>query len=46
DSYDFPKGCRFHPRCKYSEDICSKEEPKLVEIEPEHLVACPGYYDQ
>ncbi len=41
DPYDLPKGCRFHPRCQYSEEICSREEPKLAEIEPGHSVACP-----
>ena len=25
-----PKGCRFHPRCKYAMDICRKEEPPPV----------------
>ena len=33
-------GCKFHPRCKYAKPICSKKEPKMIEIEPEHLVAC------
>ncbi|MEM3760850.1 MAG: ABC transporter ATP-binding protein [Candidatus Bathyarchaeia archaeon] len=35
-----PPGCRFHPRCKYAMDICRSEIPKLVEVEPKHLVAC------
>lgn len=35
-----PSGCRFHPRCPYAEEICSKEEPRLRELKPEHLVAC------
>ncbi len=33
-------GCIFHPRCKYAKPYCREKEPKLVEIEPEHLVAC------
>jgi len=33
-------GCRFHPRCKYAELICSKEEPPLIEVKPGHRVAC------
>lgn len=35
-----PSGCRLHPRCPRAQEICSKEEPKLVEHEKEHLVAC------
>lgn len=35
-----PSGCRFHPRCEYVKEICSKQEPLLAEIEREHEVAC------
>jgi len=35
-----PKGCRFHPRCPYAQDICRREEPVLREIAPGHFVAC------
>ncbi len=35
-----PKGCRFHPRCKYAKDKCSKTAPKPFEIGPDHLVWC------
>ena len=35
-----PSGCYFHPRCRYSKDICEKESPVLREIEPEHWTAC------
>jgi len=35
-----PPGCRFHPRCKYRFDLCSREEPPMVEVEREHYVAC------
>lgn len=37
-----PKGCRFHPRCKYAMDICKKEEPEMKIIEG-HRVACHLY---
>lgn len=35
-----PSGCRFHPRCPHSMDICSKVQPDLEEIESGHWVAC------
>jgi len=35
-----PSGCHFHPRCPYVFDRCSSEEPKLIEVEPDHYVAC------
>jgi len=35
-----PKGCYFHPRCRYAKDICSIEIPPLKEVEPEHYAAC------
>ncbi len=38
-----PTGCRFHPRCPHAKDICKKEKPELVEVEPNHFVACHLY---
>lgn len=35
-----PAGCRFHPRCPVSMEICSQEEPAFREVEPGHWVAC------
>lgn len=35
-----PEGCRFSSRCRYCEEICKNVTPKLVEVEPEHFVAC------
>lgn len=35
-----PSGCRFNPRCPYSEGICSEINPDLREIERSHFVAC------
>ncbi len=35
-----PPGCRFHTRCPYVQDICSKTEPPLKEIRPGHEAAC------
>ena len=35
-----PPGCRFAPRCKRVMDICNKEEPPVIEVEPGHYVSC------
>jgi oligopeptide/dipeptide ABC transporter ATP-binding protein len=35
-----PSGCRFHPRCRYATDMCSKEEPRLERIFEDHYSAC------
>lgn len=40
-----PEGCRFAPRCPYATEICKKKRPPVVEIEPEHKVACFRYAD-
>ncbi len=38
-----PPGCRFHPRCPFRIDKCSKKEPELIEIEKNHWVRCHLY---
>ncbi len=35
-----PPGCRFAPRCNHVMDICNKEEPPVIEVEPGHYVSC------
>lgn len=35
-----PSGCRFHTRCLYAKDICSKEAPHLKEVRENHFAAC------
>jgi oligopeptide transport system ATP-binding protein len=35
-----PSGCRFHPRCAHAMDVCSKEDPPLVELSPGRAAAC------
>ncbi|NLJ65434.1 MAG: ATP-binding cassette domain-containing protein [Christensenellaceae bacterium] len=37
-----PKGCKFHTRCAECMDICSKEAPKVSDING-HKVACHKY---
>jgi len=41
-----PSGCHFHPRCPRAMEICSAVAPPLVEVVPDHWVAChlhPGH---
>ncbi len=35
-----PSGCRFHPRCRLAEGMCSKTEPILDVVARDHSVAC------
>lgn len=35
-----PRGCNFNTRCPVSVDVCFDEDPELVEVLPEHWVAC------
>lgn len=35
-----PGGCRFHPRCDFAKEYCTRVKPELKEIEPGHFVAC------
>ncbi len=37
---DLPAGCKFHPRCPKVFGRCSKEEPELITISPDHRVSC------
>jgi peptide/nickel transport system ATP-binding protein len=35
-----PSGCRFHPRCPLAMDRCRRQSPVLIEVAPQHRVAC------
>jgi oligopeptide/dipeptide ABC transporter ATP-binding protein len=35
-----PPGCRFHTRCRFAKDICTRERPTLRELAPGHEAAC------
>lgn len=37
---NIPSGCSFNTRCSYKMDICMKEDPLSVEVEPGHCVRC------
>lgn len=35
-----PAACRFHPRCPYAFDRCSRDDPLLLEVAPGRNAAC------
>ena len=37
---EIPSGCRFHPRCRYAQEICSRQTPALRHVRPDHFSAC------
>jgi len=43
DPAALPRGCLFHPRCKFAINICKKKEPELEEIGDNHIVRCWMY---
>lgn len=48
---NIPTGCRFHPRCPFAIEECSRLEPKLIPLEENnsHMAACPvllGAYEK
>lgn len=45
DPANLPTGCPFHPRCKYTQQICKEKKPELEDIESERSVRCHFYKD-
>jgi peptide/nickel transport system ATP-binding protein len=37
---DFPPGCRFHPRCDRTTDICKRDEPAVTPLAGDGMVRC------
>ena len=35
-----PSGCKFHPRCRYMQDVCQSQIPEWRELGDDHWVAC------
>jgi oligopeptide/dipeptide ABC transporter ATP-binding protein len=35
-----PPGCRFHPRCSYTEEVCREKMPSLLQLADGRQVAC------
>lgn len=46
DHRNFPKGCRFAPRCLRVMDRCWEAEPALVEVDSGHQVRCFLHSDE
>ena len=40
-----PTGCRFHPRCAYSQQVCVDKDPELELIGDDRLVHCHRWRD-
>lgn len=40
DLIDPPPGCRFHPRCPYSTELCIEQAPEFKDHGGEHFAAC------
>lgn len=38
-----PVGCRFHPRCPQSQEVCRRTKPQAVEVDVGHWVRCHLY---
>ena len=38
--FDLPGGCLFHPRCPKCREICQREDPPWVELNPDHSICC------
>lgn len=41
-----PSGCKFHTRCPHVMPICKEEVPPVIEMKPDHEVACHLYTGQ
>jgi peptide/nickel transport system ATP-binding protein len=37
---DLPEGCRFENRCKFSNETCVDQAPRLEELKDQHYVSC------
>jgi peptide/nickel transport system ATP-binding protein len=35
-----PSGCYFHPRCRYMQEICKTDTPKLRDLGGNHFISC------
>jgi oligopeptide/dipeptide ABC transporter ATP-binding protein len=35
-----PSGCRFHPRCKFAQELCKRVEPPSIQVGRDHWSQC------
>ncbi|MDN5359336.1 MAG: peptide/nickel transport system ATP-binding protein [Thermotogaceae bacterium] len=45
-AFEFPEGCRFHPRCPHAMEICKQKDPDPVAFENGHVCSCWLYLKQ
>lgn len=45
DFTNLPKGCRFHPRCPFAQQICEEESPEPEWVSEGHWVRCHFWED-
>ena len=45
DLVEPPAGCRFHPRCRFVQEQCTKDAPPFVEVAPGHWSRCHFAHD-
>jgi peptide/nickel transport system ATP-binding protein/oligopeptide transport system ATP-binding protein len=38
--FALPEGCRFHPRCVFAAEECTRIDPPLRDVSPHHRAAC------
>jgi peptide/nickel transport system ATP-binding protein/oligopeptide transport system ATP-binding protein len=38
--FALPQGCRFHPRCPFAIEACTRAQPELATVSDNHLAAC------
>ena len=38
--FALPPGCRFHPRCVFSDAACTMQDPELRQLSEDHRAAC------
>ena len=43
DPTRLPKGCKFHPRCKYVKEACLEWDSEMFNVDSEHQVRCLMY---